>query len=187
MPLRSARCLRRRAQRFLCGDVISFLPGNDTLVHKLQLRFEKQALIAERHTSRKRAASPVEQSSPSKRPRWQQRFPSRRDHQQAPEHSGAHSFRPRIDESTRVVCAICLGRHPISEVARCNLEQTWDGQPTWCSRNGARIITAEGNTICTDWQREAGCARTGHPERHKCSGCGSAGHGAHGCPRAEAA
>ncbi|KAI0365288.1 hypothetical protein BV20DRAFT_954569, partial [Pilatotrama ljubarskyi] len=87
--------------------------------------------------------------------------------------------------SALVVCAICLGRHTLSDVKRCNAVSTWDGHPTTCTRQGNRIVTHQGLPLCTNWQRDTGCSETGHDERHRCSGCGSDRHGAHRCPRAQ--
>ncbi|KAI0688272.1 hypothetical protein C8T65DRAFT_562868, partial [Cerioporus squamosus] len=83
------------------------------------------------------------------------------------------------------VCAICLGRHPPSEVARCNAHRTWDGRSARCRRVNGRIQTEDGRVLCTDWQRDRGCSSSSHGERHECSGCGHKDHGAHACPRAQ--
>jgi hypothetical protein len=83
------------------------------------------------------------------------------------------------------VCAICLGLHD-HEYYKCEGPKLWDGS------NGAarkvergRLVGPGGAPLCFDWQLPRGCQSTLHNERHKCSGCGKAGHGAQTCPRAE--
>ncbi|KAI0704688.1 hypothetical protein C8Q76DRAFT_631050, partial [Earliella scabrosa] len=91
------------------------------------------------------------------------------------------------NSSSQAICAICLGLHAISEVARCRATSTWDGRPTRCSRDGNRIQTHSGSIVCTEWQRENSCMSTKHSDRHECSGCGQRDHGASRCPRAQKA
>ncbi|KAH9846308.1 hypothetical protein C2E23DRAFT_744365, partial [Lenzites betulinus] len=84
--------------------------------------------------------------------------------------------------SAQVICAICLGKHPISEVASCNRSKLWNGQPAFSTRIGKRIQSRDGAPLCIGWQRPAGCSSRDHPERHACSGCGGTRHGACDCP-----
>ncbi|KAL1948034.1 hypothetical protein VTO73DRAFT_12109 [Trametes versicolor] len=122
----------------------------------LQLQSEREVLRSE---LKRRASSPPPTQSPSKRQKWQlprtpSRFPSRRDHA-APSPQAGRSFRQGADGSALVVCAICLGRHPVNEVSKCTLSVTWDGHPAACVREGRNINTRRGAPICIDWQRES--------------------------------
>ena len=83
------------------------------------------------------------------------------------------------------VCAVCLGRHEHA-FTKCDNTKLWDGSPCASRRNEqGRLVAANGLSLCFDWQVPKGCKSSGHLERHLCSGCGGADHGAQGCPRAE--
>ncbi|KAF8952988.1 hypothetical protein BDZ97DRAFT_1629307, partial [Flammula alnicola] len=83
------------------------------------------------------------------------------------------------------VCAVCLGRHE-HDFAKCNTPKLWDGQKGDARKNDqGRLVTADGLILCFDWQLPSGCSMSSHPEKHRCSGCGKADHGAQTCPRAE--
>ncbi|OJT05120.1 hypothetical protein TRAPUB_4081 [Trametes pubescens] len=102
-----------------------------------QWQSEREALRSE---LKRRASSPPPAQSPTKRQKWQpprtpSRFPSRRDHA-APSPQSGRSFRQGADGSALVICAICLGRHPLNEVSKCTLSVTWDGRPAACIRDG---------------------------------------------------
>ena len=85
------------------------------------------------------------------------------------------------------VCAVCLGRHEHT-FARCEEAKLWDGSVGSARKNEqGRLVAASGFPLCFDWQVPRGCRSTSHPDRHRCSGCGKADHGAQGCPRAEKA
>ncbi|KAH9853429.1 hypothetical protein C2E23DRAFT_728308 [Lenzites betulinus] len=94
-------------------------------------------------------------------------------------------FRDGAGSSAQVICAICLGKHPISEVSACNRPTLWNGRPAFSMRIGRRIQSNEGAPICISWQRPSGCSSGDHPERHICSGCGRADHGAFECTLAQ--
>ena len=85
------------------------------------------------------------------------------------------------------VCAVCLGRHEHA-FSRCEGIKLWDGSTGAAKKNEqGRLIAADGLPLCFDWQVPKGCTSASHPERHRCSGCGKAEHGAQTCPRAEKA
>ncbi|KAH7903907.1 hypothetical protein BJ138DRAFT_1019880, partial [Hygrophoropsis aurantiaca] len=84
----------------------------------------------------------------------------------------------------KLICAICLGRHP-HKVIECCAPRTWDKRfDTFCSRFNKAIITKDKQSICSKWQRDEGCTDR-HDDKHLCSGCGAATHGASRCPRAQ--
>ncbi|EIW54666.1 uncharacterized protein TRAVEDRAFT_131111, partial [Trametes versicolor FP-101664 SS1] len=87
--------------------------------------------------------------------------------------------------SGRVLCAICLGHHPSTEIYKCVKSKLWNGMPAFSARVGKRIQTRKGAPLCIAWQRPNGCASDEHPERHVCSGCGGTDHGASSCALAE--
>ncbi|KAH9931465.1 uncharacterized protein B0H18DRAFT_826044, partial [Fomitopsis serialis] len=83
-------------------------------------------------------------------------------------------------------CAVCLGRHPRTEVGKCRSVTLWSGKKAICRRNSSgQIVSTDGTTICLDWQRPSGCSTTSARHVHKCSGCGLYDHGASTCPLAE--
>ncbi|KAF8154173.1 hypothetical protein B0H34DRAFT_662306, partial [Crassisporium funariophilum] len=85
-------------------------------------------------------------------------------------------------------CTICLGRNP-HNVFSCSAETLWDGvTPAHCSKNDkGRLLNPAGTTLCSDWQRKAGCSSSSHDSKHECSGCGKPTHGAQTCPRGQKA
>ena len=85
------------------------------------------------------------------------------------------------------VCVACLGRHDYP-FANCDGTKLWDGSASTSKKNEqGRIVARDGLPICFNFQIARGCSNNGHPDRHRCSGCGKKGHGAQGCPRAEKA
>lgn len=82
-------------------------------------------------------------------------------------------------------CAVCLGRHP-HNISQCDEARTWDDQfSTLAQRVDKNLVMQDGRSVCMDWQREKGCSSRRHDDRHICSGCGAATHGAQDCPRTE--
>ncbi|KAF8878935.1 hypothetical protein BD779DRAFT_1553147 [Infundibulicybe gibba] len=83
-------------------------------------------------------------------------------------------------------CAVCLGRGT-HDVAKCNAKILWDKTtPARCRRDGeGRIINPQGQILCFNFQRKAGCPSRSHDDRHECTGCGKRDHGAARCPLAE--
>ncbi|KIK78580.1 hypothetical protein PAXRUDRAFT_91177, partial [Paxillus rubicundulus Ve08.2h10] len=84
-------------------------------------------------------------------------------------------------------CTVCLSINPHTMlIVECPAEKMWDGKhkPFSKQSNHTLISKATGQHICTHWQQ---C--NGYPGRHShihiCSGCGSASHGAHCCPRTQ--
>lgn len=115
-------------------------------------------------------------------PRFRQRSPAPR---------GGHirnkgaSFQAGTSSTPLSACAICLGRHR-HDVYKCSADALWDASKARCRRNdNGRLVNPNGITICSDWQRIAGCASTAHDSRHECSGCGKSDHGAQTCPRGQ--
>ena len=85
------------------------------------------------------------------------------------------------------VCAVCLGRHE-HFFSKCEMPKLWDGSAPAARKNEqGRFAAASGQRLCFDWQLPRGCTSTAHSDRHRCSGCGSADHGAQNCPQAEKA
>ena len=82
-------------------------------------------------------------------------------------------------------CPVCSGRHR-HRVASCQGTKTWNGQDTICTRTDTRrILNKWGAVICADWQQPNRCTNSTRKHLHKCSGCGSADHGADFCSFAE--
>ncbi|KIJ54197.1 hypothetical protein M422DRAFT_153664, partial [Sphaerobolus stellatus SS14] len=80
-------------------------------------------------------------------------------------------------------CAVCLGRHQ-HEVAKCCALRTWDGKfATIARKQDKKLLLLSGQMLCYRWQGYSGCPSRAHDEQHLCSGCGSASHGVHKCPR----
>ena len=80
------------------------------------------------------------------------------------------------------VCAACLGRHE-HNFSKCEEPRLWDGSASASRKNEhGRLVAASGLPLCFDWQVPRGCSSSGHPDRHRCTGCGRADHGAQGCP-----
>jgi hypothetical protein len=95
-----------------------------------------------------------------------------------------HFFRPGAD-SRGGVCATCLGRHE-HNYGKCDARKLWNGSTAASKKSGlGRLVGEDGLPICYDWQLPVGCQSTMHSERHRCSGCGKASHGAQYCPQAE--
>lgn len=84
-------------------------------------------------------------------------------------------------------CTVCLGCHKHT-FSKCDGVKLWDGSTGSARKNEqGRLVAASGCPLCFDWQMPRGCSSTNHPNRHRCSGCGKAGHGAQTCSRAERA
>ncbi|KIK99049.1 hypothetical protein PAXRUDRAFT_132850 [Paxillus rubicundulus Ve08.2h10] len=84
-------------------------------------------------------------------------------------------------------CAVCLGIDPHTmPVVECLTDKTWDSKhETFSKQSNCTLISkATGQCICTHWQWCNSCSER-HSHVHICSGCGSASHGAHCCPRAQ--
>ncbi|KAH9830051.1 uncharacterized protein C8Q71DRAFT_717584, partial [Rhodofomes roseus] len=82
-------------------------------------------------------------------------------------------------------CATCLGRHK-HRVFDCDATHTWNKAfEVMSKRSGKDFMLKDGRSLCYDWQRGRGCRSSLHDNRHICSGCGKATHGAQNCPRAE--
>ncbi|TEB21079.1 hypothetical protein FA13DRAFT_1595328, partial [Coprinellus micaceus] len=81
-------------------------------------------------------------------------------------------------------CAVCLGRHK-HNVRDCRPDTLANGKyPTVSARNEGRLTLKETDrSLCADSQSADGCSSKRHNERHLCSGCASADHGAQACPR----
>ncbi|KAI0040596.1 hypothetical protein FA95DRAFT_1502600, partial [Auriscalpium vulgare] len=74
------------------------------------------------------------------------------------------------------------------DFAQCTASTLWNGDKAYVKRNSRhRLVFPDDEPICIDWQRSSGCRSSGHQERHRWSGCGSANHGAARCSRAEKA
>jgi hypothetical protein len=94
-------------------------------------------------------------------------------------------FRNSTGSRPSGVCAVCLGRND-HDFSKCNSARLWDGTKGWARKNEqGRLATPEGLVLCFDWQLPKTCASTTHTEKHLCSGCGEASHGAQKCLRAE--
>ncbi|KIK76343.1 hypothetical protein PAXRUDRAFT_93821, partial [Paxillus rubicundulus Ve08.2h10] len=82
-------------------------------------------------------------------------------------------------------CAVSLGTdpHPMP-IVECPAKKTWDSKHETFSKHSNQTLIAKltGQCICTLWQQRNGCSEH-HSHLHICSGCGSASHGAHCCPR----
>lgn len=151
----------------------------------------------EYHT-RRRSASPV-YAGPSRR-RHRSRSPPIVDdsppYHRVEKRSRDSSGRPKKDRSEFFqsgagprggVCAICLGRHEHS-FARCEARSLWDGSAGVAKKGEhGKLVGPDGLPLCYDWQLPRGCQSVLHSDRHKCAGCGKAGHGAQACPRAQKA
>ncbi|KAF8965574.1 hypothetical protein BDZ97DRAFT_1601663, partial [Flammula alnicola] len=82
-------------------------------------------------------------------------------------------------------CAVCLGRHSHA-IGECTATRTWNkAHQTLSKRENRQLWTYDGRQLCCEWQKHSGCRSSQHNERHICSGCGQATHGAANCPRAE--
>jgi hypothetical protein len=109
---------------------------------------------------------------------------------QAPTAPPASAKRPRDDgqdghfrrdacpppASACVLCLGCASLHP-DGLPKCRPDRLWDNSaPTYFIRDdrGNLVYRSNGRTpICFVYNR-GGCASKAHPERHLCSGCGSA-------------
>ena len=78
------------------------------------------------------------------------------------------------------VCAVCLGSH-MHNVFSCDVSRTWDGHHVTLAKRSRGDLRLWG-PICMEWQRARGCFSTKHNTKHICSDCGTASHGAQGCP-----
>ena len=143
------------------------------------------------------SSSPSWGDPPRRRPRsrspYQDREPGSdrldkhsRDSARRPKRVKSEFFQPSAG-SHGGVCAACLGRHK-HNFSKCEEPRLWDGSASSSRKNEhGRLVAANGLPLCFDWQVPRGCASSSHPERHRCTGCGRADHGAQGCPRAEKA
>ncbi|KAF8880732.1 hypothetical protein BD779DRAFT_1547673 [Infundibulicybe gibba] len=63
----------------------------------------------------------------------------------------------------------------------------WDKTtPARCRRDGeGHIINPQGQILCFNFQRKAGCPSRSHDDRHECTRCGKCDHGAARCPLVE--
>lgn len=128
--------------------------------------------------SRRSRSPPQGFESPPDRPEGRMRDNTRRVRHDRPE-----VFQSGTGSRGRV-CAVCLGRHEHA-FAKCDATKLWDGSATAARKTEqGRLVTTNSLPLCFDWQIR-GCGSASHPERHMCSGCGKANHGAQGCPRAE--
>jgi hypothetical protein len=128
--------------------------------------------------SRRRSVSPRYRRSPS---------PNRHSRRHNKNYNEPQDFSKGTGRKVHSACAVCLGRNP-HDIPRCDLETTWNGHPTLATRvKGDLILRRDGSLLCVDWQRYAGCTSHRHDNRHLCSGCGQASHGAQNCPRAQKA
>jgi len=87
----------------------------------------------------------------------------------------------QADAKQLSACPVCLGRFP-HRVKDCTRRTLWDVQRT--DRRRLQVVASR-LVLCTDWQTAGGCRESGHDSKHECSGCGSLGHGAQGCPSAQ--
>jgi hypothetical protein len=95
------------------------------------------------------------------------------------------SFQASTASQGQPVCALCLATDT-HDTRRCRSETLWDGTKARCKKNDeGRLVTATGNTLCSDWNNRRGCSSGTHDVRHECSGCGSKDHGAQKCSRAQ--
>lgn len=135
-------------------------------------------------------AEPLRRQRRSRSPRMDT-LPSRRDGQIHDSSKRVKRDRPEVFQSGAAsrggVCAVCLGRHE-HFFARCEETKLWNGSVASAQKNEqGRLVAANGQPLCFDWQLPRGCTSTTHTDRHKCSGCGSSDHGAQNCPQAEKA
>ena len=147
--------------------------------------------------SRARSISPARGGTSRKR--YRSRSPPRADdspHHQTEKTSRDYSGRSKRDRGEFFrpgagprggVCAVCLGRHE-HDFGKCEARRLWDGSAGTARKGeGGKLISTSGLPLCFDWQLPAGCQSTYHSDRHRCSGCGKASHGAQTCPRAQKA
>ena len=148
--------------------------------------------------SRARSASPA-RAGPSRK-RYRSRSPPRADdsppHRQTEKASREYSGRSKKDRGEFFrpgagprggACAICLGRHE-HDFGKCEARRLWDGSAGTARKGeGGKLTSTSGLPLCFDWQLPTGCQSTYHSDRHRCSGCGKASHGAQTCPRAQKA
>ncbi|KAI0629537.1 hypothetical protein C8Q77DRAFT_1065631 [Trametes polyzona] len=178
VPFHAIVCRNYRTRLHIARTAFCRAPRRSAIE---QLEFEQSVV---RTPKRRRARSP-EQPSPTKRRRRKDDSDEDGDGESAHERSG-RSFRKGATTFARVICAICLGRHSIAKVGLCQSSRLWNGNRARAERVDKRIRLINGGPLCISWQRQAGCSASDHPERHRCSGCGREGHGASGCPLAEA-
>ena len=82
-------------------------------------------------------------------------------------------------------CSICLGRHH-HHLASCQATKMWNGKESISTQTASgRILNKRGSVICADWQHPNRCTNSSGKHLHKCSGCGSAEHGADSCSLAQ--
>ena len=107
-----------------------------------------------------------------------------RDNVRPPRQNRTEVFRSSAGSRGRV-CVVCLGCHEHNFV-KCDDAKLWDGSASGARKNEqGRLVAADSLTLCFDWQLPKGCGSTGHVDRHRCSGCGKADHGAQECPQVE--
>ena len=155
----------------------SFEPRGSSRRHRARSRSPPRAESSRRHH---RSRSPIRgNNSPPER-----RGGRARDDVRPPRQNRTEVFRSGTGSRGRV-CAVCLGRHEHT-FAKCDEAKLWDGSACGARKNEqGRLVAADGLALCFDWQLPKGCGSTGHTDRHRCSGCGKADHGAQECPRAE--
>lgn len=136
-----------------------------------------------RSPTRRRSRSPAHRRSRSPA-RRRSRSPARRTSTMKTK----QDFQPGASGKPHSACAVCLGRHP-HPVRDCNASTTWDGTHEVASKriNGDLVLRSNNSRLCLDWQRAQSCPSQKHDNRHRCSGCGDATHGAQHCPRAQKA
>ena len=146
-------------------------------------------------SSRARSRSPPRPTSSRKRrrsrsPKYEQVSPSDRFEKRSRDGSqrvqrDKLEFFPSGAGPRGGACAVCLGRHEHT-FSKCDGAKLWDGSAGSARKNEqGRLVAADGRPLCFDWQMPRGCSSTNHPDRHRCSGCGKAGHGAQTCSRTE--
>ena len=141
-------------------------------------RSEQFSSQRQSQNARRRSRSPQHRRSRSKeRPNYHQRCLNDRQEQ---------DFSYGTNPKAHPVCAVCLGTHA-HNVYACKAPRTWDGRHATSSRRHRGDLRLRENDapLCMDWQRLRGCSSTKHDPKHLCSGCSTAAHGAHGCPRAQ--
>ena len=116
--------------------------------------------------------------------------PPRGDQHGSPAGSDPHNRRPSFPRgasgSATSACAICLGRHPHKprEYAA-SLLHYYPSQRVFVQLGvgGSGLYTVEGGeSVCLRHNIPSGCTTASCAFKHICSGCGSAAHGAQGCP-----
>ena len=151
------------------------LPLNNDSHHSYQSSSQRRT-----QNTHWRSGSPQHKRSRSgEQPNYhQRRFNGRQD----------QDFSYGTNPKAHPICAICLGSH-MHNVFSCDVSRTWDGHHVTLAKRSRGDLCLRGNNapICMEWQRARGCFSTKHDTKHVCSGCGTASHGAQGCPQAQTA